>query len=207
MAWSDSVDKSLSFFNAPTALPGEQEESKWNYTYNHDYLIGKQCYYNPAFDTSQGNEEGLLSSSLAYPPAPLSLTLNNISGMMNIAGNFDVQGCFSSGFGSVEASSWINGDEQRQKIFGDVGELVTMNGGKSADGRNEKQHCVFNDVGFERRTNSSDMGKVGVGNSKGKKNHNCFSAKNLMAERRRRKKLNDRLSMLRQWCPRSPRWK
>ncbi|XP_057863834.1 transcription factor ICE1 isoform X1 [Cryptomeria japonica] len=198
MAWVGSVDESF-----------QEADYEFSYRYNDDdSLVGNQCYYSPAFGGNEGTLVDLLGSSLDFPQCPLNSTTNNVNGVPDSVESFEEHDWFSFKFEGLEALPWIDGGEYlRQKRDGNKCELDIIKEGKWGEGMNEKMHCVFGKVGVGGEANNVDSGKVSAGgpgqsiNSKGKKNGNCLPAKNLMAERRRRKRLNDRLSMLRSVVP------
>ncbi|GLJ49803.1 hypothetical protein SUGI_1057720 [Cryptomeria japonica] len=192
MAWFGPLNANATMFSA------QVEECEWNYSDSFGFLFGNECYYNPAFGASEGSLEDLLGSSLPYPLTSIG---SSVSGAMNDVGSLNDEVSFAFD------ASCIGGAEHTQRGHGGECELdENLNGPKRAEQWNANMHSVCAEVGVaDAPTNNIDSGEVGLGvpviNGDGKKHAHGLPAKNLMAERRRRKRVNDRLYMLRSVVP------
>ncbi|ERN06217.1 transcription factor ICE1 [Amborella trichopoda] len=127
----------------------------------------------------------------------------NLGGLPENLGNLQVSnanlGIPTRFQGSNEAEERRKNDEEEIEEGSVDGSGLQYDSDEPTDVRIDENGDFLQKGGSSVNNNSNGNGVVGVGDQKGKKKG--LPAKNLMAERRRRKKLNDRLYMLRSVVP------
>nr|WBK62444.1 bHLH family protein [Larix kaempferi] len=174
MALTGLLDESFSSFRA--ILEGEGE--------------GEYGFYS-TMDGNEGALEAILGSSLMCPDGSV---LSNVGESFDAFHHLDCSiTTIAQMLENPEGSDQLGLLQRRAEIesgFHKNGGIQKMNGIVGGSGANAPQAA----------NNNNNNGNVSVA-SVGRGRKNGLPAKNLMAERRRRKKLNDRLFMLRSVVP------
>jgi len=180
MAWTGLLDESFSSFRAMLDEGG-----------------GEYDFYS-TMDANGGTLEALLGSALMCPDGSV---LSNVGGSIN---TFHDMGCsITTSADTLEGPEGSDelGFQQRQagieSGFHKSGGNQNPNG---IVGERDADSAAATTTTNNHNNNNNDNGCVNA-SSVGRGRKNGLPAKNLMAERRRRKKLNDRLFMLRSVVP------
>lgn len=146
---------------------------------------GDDGFYS-TMDANGGTFEALLGSSLRSPEGSV---LGNLGGSINTSEHLSC---------SMTTSTHTGDSDQLDLLHRRAG-IVS---GFHKNGVNQKPNSVVNERGANSAVAIDDTNNKYVnGGNTGRGKKNGLPAKNLMAERRRRKKLNDRLLMLRSVVP------